>query len=86
MCTLISRSARFAPALGVGRDASRPGRRRGEPAVERERLAARADGQVERQHGVDLVEPERRLRDAVGERDHDDQRQDRRQAGAQARP
>ena len=74
MCTLISRSARLAPGLGAGAGASAPGRRRGEPAIERERLAAGADGQVERQHGVDLVEPEHRLRDAVGERDHHDER------------
>ena len=52
-----------------------------EPSVDRERRAAGADGQVERQHRVDLVEAEGRGRDAVGIGDRHEQGQHRGDAG-----
>ena len=58
----------------------------GQPAVDRERLPARPDGQVQRQHGVDLVEAEHRRRHAVGERDRDQRTPGSTSPGSRARP
>ncbi len=61
----------------------RPAAPHRQPSVDRERLPARSDRQVQRQHRVDLVEAERRRRDPVRVRDRDQERQDRRDAGPQ---